>query len=157
VSETIGGSSATGIQLDGSGNIFLSGYAADSDFPVTPDAIVADSPIPSSVYDGSTSAFVVKINPSATAVEFSTLLGGGNSESDLGNAIALDSGGNVYVTGTAGGGFPVTAGVFQPTFPSGSPGNAFVSKLALSPKVQNHYLSQTAVSASLPRLIRVLG
>src|SRR5262249_46636853 len=59
----------------------------------------------------------------------STYLGSGTS---LGNAIAVDSAGNSYVTGqTLSPRFPVTSGAFQQICPSGtnSCSNAFVTKL----------------------------
>lgn len=59
---------------------------------------------------------------------FLTYLGGSGIDSI--NAIALDSGANVYVAGsTASTDFPVTAGVFQSTFKSVHSANAFVAKM----------------------------
>src|SRR6266481_3549123 len=61
---------------------------------------------------------------------YSTYLGG--SSGDAGYSIAVDSGGNVYVTGLAGSkDFPTTAGTFQTTNHAlyGFAGNAFVTKL----------------------------
>jgi beta-propeller repeat-containing protein len=49
---------------------------------------------------------------------YSTYLGG--SADDQGNAIAVDTAGNAYVTGTtSSANFPTTAGAFQPTFRGG--------------------------------------
>ncbi|PYV23345.1 MAG: hypothetical protein DMG24_14215, partial [Acidobacteria bacterium] len=61
---------------------------------------------------------------------YSTYLGGGAA--DTGQAIALDSSGNAYVTGsTASSNFPVIAGAFQGAYAgAGSSGNAFVAKIA---------------------------
>ena len=77
-----------------------------------------------------TSPFVVKFNSTGTGLVYSTYFGGGGGGQGYG--IALDSGGNVYVTGsTWATDFPTTAGVFQPTKP-GSAGftSAFVFKIA---------------------------
>src|SRR5262249_35260993 len=70
-------------------------------------------------------------DPSQTLVidpvlAYSTYLGG--SMDDVGNAIAVDSGGNVYVTGdTTSTDFP-TASPMQPSYGGGT-SNAFVAKL----------------------------
>ncbi|MED1951789.1 SBBP repeat-containing protein [Brevibacillus centrosporus] len=64
-------------------------------------------------------------------LEYSTYLGGGNFE--VGFAVAIDSTGNAYVTGstdtpeTAAVPFPITPGAFQTTF--GGTRDAFVAKL----------------------------
>ena len=46
---------------------------------------------------GGSDAFVTKIKPDGSALEYSTYLGGNNYE--YGNAIAVDTSGAVYVTG----------------------------------------------------------
>src|SRR4030095_11436347 len=43
-------------------------------------------------------AFVTKLNSSGSGLLFSTRLGGSNDE--IGNGIAIDGSGNIYVTGT---------------------------------------------------------
>jgi len=57
---------------------------------------------------------------------YSTYLGG--SGGSLGFGITVDAGGNAYVTGSTGPGFPTTPGAFQTAF-RGSTDDAFVSKL----------------------------
>jgi len=57
-------------------------------------------------------AFVTKLNPSATAIVFSTYLGG--SGSDQATALALDSSGNVWLTGaTSSTNFPLLNAVYS--------------------------------------------
>jgi hypothetical protein len=69
---------------------------------------------------------VTKLNASGTALVYSTYLGG--SGGDYGSGIALDAGGNAYVSGyTSSGNFPTTPGAFQRVL-NGS-FNIFVTKL----------------------------
>ena len=72
----------------------------------------------------SVDAFVAKLNAAGSALTYSTYLGGGGSAEA--SAIAVDSAGNAYITGSAGGGFP-TVKPLQAT-PTPSAG-AFVAEL----------------------------
>jgi uncharacterized repeat protein (TIGR01451 family) len=114
----------TGIAVDSAGNAYVTGYTGSTDFPVTAGAF-------KTVTNLSVSAFVTKLNPGGSALVYSTYLGGtGNTNRDSGHGIAVDSGGNAYVTGTAtSADFPTTPGAFQPTSggPSGTD-DAFVTK-----------------------------
>lgn len=102
------------IAVDSQGNSYVTGQTAAIDFPTTPGAFQTN-------YGGG-DAFVAKLNPSGTALVYSTYL---NSAS--GNGIAVDSAGNAYVTGEAGPtSFPTTAGAFQ-SVPTGY--DTFVTKL----------------------------
>jgi hypothetical protein len=112
---------AAGIAIDSVGDAYLVGRARSPDFPVTPGAFQTACGNPNSCV----SAFVTEMNPTGTALVYSTYLGG--SGSDTGTGIALDSAGNAYVTGFTGAGFPTTPGAFQTTF--GGNGNAFVTEL----------------------------
>ena len=82
-------------------------------------------------------AFVTKINPTGSALIYSTLLGGSpvpgvpTDSSDQAFGIAIDSAGNAYVTGMARApGFPTTPTAYQP-FNRGF-ADAFISKLEMS-------------------------
>lgn len=102
-----------GIALDGSGNVYLTGLTASTNFPVTTNAI--STKLNSSAYFGyyTDDAFVTKLDASGTNLLYSTFLGGGGP--DEGNAIALDGSGNIYVAGdTASADFPTneTTAVF---------------------------------------------
>jgi hypothetical protein len=56
-----------------------------------------------------TDAFVAKLNPEGTALVYATYLGG--SDQDLALGLAVNSSGNVYLTGgTHSRDFPITAG-----------------------------------------------
>jgi hypothetical protein len=85
------------IALDASGNVYVTGTTASTDFPVV-------NPLPgaNNFLHGPADAFVSKLSFSGSALSlaFSTYLGG--SGYDAGTAIAVDSSGNVYVTGATG-------------------------------------------------------
>ncbi|GAA0341645.1 SBBP repeat-containing protein [Actinoallomurus spadix] len=122
-SRYLGGSDYTeadGLAVDASGNAYLTGLTASSDFPTTAGA-VQGSP------GGALDAFVTELSPADGALIYSTYLGGTGSE--LGYEIAVGSSGNAYVTGvTDSTDFPTTAGAFQTTFRGGYT-DAFVTAL----------------------------
>ena len=94
------------IAVDGSKDAVVTGTAfpVSSSFPTTAGAF-------QTVSGGG--AFVTKLNSSGTGVVFSTDLSG-SSDVTEGGSIALDSAGNIYVTGRTGSlDFPVTASAFQ--------------------------------------------
>ncbi len=89
------------------GDVILIGYTSSSDFPKTSGVI-------DRTFQGSTEAFVTKMNGNLDSLVFSTFLGG-NSD-DIAEGIDLDPDGNIYVTGyTFSANFPVTPGVFNET------------------------------------------
>ncbi len=93
-----------GIAVDAQGSAYLTGSTTSTDFPLA-SALQGTK-------DAVSDAFVVKLNPAGTALVYSTYLGANGD--DIGNAIAVDSQGNAYVTGLTGSGsFPTTPGVFQ--------------------------------------------
>ena len=116
----IGGSGADigkGITVDSSGNAYITGSTDSSGFPTA-------TPFQRS-NGGSTDAFVTKLNPTGSALIYSTYLGG--RLADSGNGIAIDAVGNAYVTGEANStNFPIANG-FQLTNAGSSDG--FVAKL----------------------------
>src|SRR5208282_4023564 len=90
---------AYGISLDTTGAAYITGYTQSPDFPIA-------NPLQPSLKGGQNS-FVAKIAPSGLSLVYSTYLGG--SVTERGNAIAIDSNGNAYVTGfTYSPDFPVT-------------------------------------------------
>jgi len=99
------------IAVDSTDSAYITGYTSSANFPVTPGAYQ------SSCSGGSCAtnfdAFVTKLNPTGTALVYSTYLGG-NSK-DYGYGIAVDSSGDAFVVGTTfSSNFPTTAGVVQP-------------------------------------------
>ena len=118
----LGGSSndvGTAIAVDASGNTYLAGYTYSSDFPVL-------NPYDRSLGHSDEDVFVAKLNPTGSALVYCTYLGGAKGL-DIATDIAVDAGGNAYVTGmTSGAYFPVTAGAYQTGV---AEGGAFVTKL----------------------------
>jgi hypothetical protein len=114
-----GGTYGVGIALDTMGNAYLTGGTDASDFPTTPGAYQASQP-------GIQNAFVTKLNPSGSALVYSTYLGGASY--DFGGGIALDRLGQAYVGGSTNStDFPTTEGAFQTSVAGGN--NGFVTKL----------------------------
>ena len=121
----LGGSfadSGTGIAVDPSGNIFITGSTVSTDFPI-------HGAVFQPTYGGGNSdAFVAELNPSnpaATALVYSTYLGGTNT--DVATGLAVDITDDVFVAGqTCSLDFPLSAPL-QET-PGGNC-DAFVSKI----------------------------
>jgi uncharacterized protein (TIGR03437 family) len=119
------GDIALGLAVDGSGSAYIAGYTFSSDFPTTKGALQATNP----ACTNCEAAFVSKLNPSGTALVYSTYLAASGGVSAA-NAISVDGFGNAYVVGAANSGFPVTAGAFQAVDRAGTGFNAFVTKLS---------------------------
>lgn len=122
----LGGSDDDGVYdlaVDPQGNTYVTGWTDSDDFPIQGNSITAT---PSGTYV----SFVAEINPTGTALVYSTYLGG--TGGDFGDGIALDQNGYVYLTGdTSSTDFPVTSSnAFQTALGSGAGGNAYVSKLS---------------------------
>jgi hypothetical protein len=103
-------------------NIIATGLAGTSVAPQFPTTLGAYDRIWNG---GNYDAFVAKLNADGTALIFSTFLGGTND--DRGTGIALDSSGNIYITGYCGAGFPTTIGAYDRTYSAVL--DAFVTKL----------------------------
>ncbi len=122
------------IAVDSAGNVYLTGATDSTTFPTM-------SPM-QATNGGNTDVFVTKLNASGSARVYSTYLGGSNL--DYGNAIAVDTAGNAYVTGyTISTNFPTT----NPLQANNAGGSAdvFVTKLnaAGSARVYSTYLGGT--------------
>ena len=113
-----------GIAVDSSGNAYVTGLTYSNDFPTAnPFQGTCLSCNPS--LHNSYNAFVAKLNPTGSALVYSTYLGG--THNDQGNGIAVDSSGNAYVTGWTNSSDIPTANPLQATY--GGNGDAFVAKL----------------------------
>jgi hypothetical protein len=79
------------IAADASGNAYVTGTTTATDFP-TVNPLQATN-------RGNGDAFITKINPSGSALVYSTYVGGGTG-ADVGRGIAVDLSGAVYVAGS---------------------------------------------------------
>lgn len=116
---------AKAVAVDGSGNVYVTGYTESTSFPTTSGAYRTTCSTCSFSYPD---VFVTKLSP-VGAIVYSTYVGDNNT-SDKGYGIAVDSSGNAYVTGEtwwpgSGAGFPIVNGF---PFTSGNSG-AIVFKL----------------------------
>ena len=107
----LGGSAsdgATGISVDSSGYAYVTGATGSTDFPTTAGAFQT------SATDSSarTHAFATKLNPTGSALIYSTYLAG--THDDFSTISALDSSGYLYVAGgTISKDFPTTPGAYR--------------------------------------------
>jgi hypothetical protein len=109
-----------GIAVDSTGAVYVVGNTFSADFPAGAGALDA------TLSGGGTDVFVTKLNPSGSAVVYSTYLGG--SDFDEGQSIAVNASGAAYVAGgTSSTDFPVTSGAFDSSF--NGVVDAFVTKL----------------------------
>ena len=119
---------ALAIAVDSSGNAYITGNTTSANLPATAGAL-------STTYQGNGDAFFAKLNAAGSSVLYSSYLGGVDSDSGIG--IAVNSSGNIYLTGsTRSSNFP-TASAFQTTFGGGTCGtgscfDAFVSQVDAS-------------------------
>src|SRR5713226_7165161 len=116
---------ATGIAVNSSGEVYVTGFTSSSNFPTVSPLQIANG--------GGFDTFVAKLNSAGSAFLYSTYLGGSANESDTSNVtstnpIALDSASNAYITGyTASTNFP-TASPLQAAKGAGQ--DAFVAKIS---------------------------
>ncbi len=107
-----GDDSGSSITRDSSGNIYVAGSTASTNFPTVGPAF--------STNKGLTDISVTKIDPTGANIIYSTYIGG--SGIDRASAIAVDASGNAYVVGRVGNtstDFPTTAGSFASAYRGG--------------------------------------
>ena len=129
-SAVFGGSASEGasaIDLDAAGNAWITGSTSSADYPTT--AGTADRSL-----NGGADAFISELNASGSALLYSTLQGG--SQSDIGLDVAVDAVGDVYVSGhTFSLDYPATVGAFDTVWAGDLLifwGDAFVTKIDVS-------------------------
>lgn len=119
----IGGSAIDigyGIAIDNNGNAYITGKTASLNFPKTTGAF--QTTLSNSFHD----AFITKLNPTGTALVYSTYLGGTNE--DIGYSIAVNPNGEALVAGsTKSTNFDTTAASFQTTI--GGAMDVFITKI----------------------------
>jgi uncharacterized protein (TIGR03437 family) len=116
------------LAIDTAGNVYVTGQTLSDDFPVANAYQARKEPA------GAYTAFVTALNPTGTALVYSTYLGGSTSGGggggyDIGAAIVWDNFDNgVYIVGTTASlDFPTTAGAFQKVYSGNF--TAFVARL----------------------------
>ena len=119
-----GSEEGQGIAVDGSGNVYVTGWTASSNFP-TQDPYQETKAGNENIWD----VFVTKLSSSGSTLTYSTYLGGGSY--DFGTGIAVDGSGNAYITGcTQSSDFP-TQNPYQAIY-AGGIYDAFITKLSPS-------------------------
>ena len=143
----------TGIVVNAAGNATVVGRTTSADFPTTPGALKQAIAAPIENYGSASDGFLTQLNPSGSALVYSTLLGSSNGDSIAG--VATDSSGVFYVAGTTLSLiFPTTPGAFQVSSQKPQPisalaalNSAFVTKIDLSsPTACNVQLSSSGTS-----------
>jgi hypothetical protein len=110
-----------GIAVDAFGNAYITGETASIDFPTA-------NALQPAYGGGFEDGFVTKIDPSGSALIYSTYLGG--SDEDVGQGIAVDRFRNAYVAGfTNSTNFP-TANALQPAPAVAGVVQAFIAKIS---------------------------
>jgi aldose sugar dehydrogenase len=107
-----GDDSGSSIAIDTSGNVYIAGTTASTNFPTHGPAYPNNK--------GLSDIFVTKIDSTGSNIVYSTYIGG--SGLDRADGITLDSSGNAYVVGRVGDtsvDFPTTPGSLAPTYRGG--------------------------------------
>jgi len=109
---------AHSLALDAAGNIYVVGYTFNNDFPILNGFQTTPR--------GAQEAYLVKFENSTGTLQFSSYLGG--TQSDRAFGVAVDAAGNAFVAGsTISSNFPVLS-AFQPRFGEGLR-DAFLTKI----------------------------
>ncbi|HUB79012.1 MAG TPA: SBBP repeat-containing protein [Bryobacteraceae bacterium] len=136
-STLIAGASSAVMAVDASGNAYLSGLGIP---PATAGAYQADP----------AAGFIAKLNPAGDQLLYSALING------YPTAIAIDSGGAVYVTGATvpGSNFPATTGAFETTY---TPATCFALDPGESTECATAFVLKLKPDGSAPAYATLLG
>ena len=112
---------AWSLQAGSDSTVFIAGATASTDFPVTAGAV-------SAMLHGERDATLARLSPDGSSLFYSTYLGG--SDVDQARGVAVDTPGDVVITGsTSSTDFPTTSQAFDTTYNGG--GDIFLTKLRL--------------------------
>lgn len=126
-SVTFGGSRSdvgSGVAIDPANDAFVTGTSTSTNFPCS---TTNSDGFLHATNSGGRDVFVTAFNPDASALLYSTLLGG--QKNDFGYGIAVDPAGNAYVVGQTASTNFATPGAFQ-TFRNGT-NDSFLAKILL--------------------------
>lgn len=111
---------AGAIAVDAAGRAVVTGYSESSGYPTTFAAY-------DQTYNGGGDVVVTKLLADGAGLAYSTFVGGSSFEGGYG--VAIDLGGNAFVSGiTSSTNFPTSSGAFQKVYGGGT-GDAFVIKV----------------------------
>ncbi len=114
-----------GISLDASDDAYILAYTASSTFQIV-NGIENVSDQGDQYLPGDNDLLVIEVNPNGSAELFASYLGGSGNETP--GSLALDSAGNIYITGTtASSDFPATQGSYQEVISGNA--DAFIAKI----------------------------
>jgi len=122
-------------KVDASGSFYVTGTTTSTTPAVNSALLVGPFPAtvgayqttPPSIYP---SGFVMKLNPSGSALSYATFLGAQTDQPNQVLSLAVDSSGAAYVAGSASAGWPTTTGAFQTANADALYDDGFVSKLS---------------------------
>lgn len=144
------------IAIDDAGNAYVTGQTSSNDFP-TVNAFRSTLS-----FAGGTDAFVTRLNPTGSALVYSTYLSGQFGARGWG--IAVNNQNFAFVTGTTSVGFPVTANAFESTnFNSGFMAKLCTNCSGASSLVYSTFLAHTgsaegrAIAADVASNVYVTG
>ncbi len=109
---TPGSTTVSGVALDASRDIWLSGFTEDPQFPLVHPLETT----PASLENGTgiAAGFLSEFNPAGTSLLFSTYFAGQASAANIAG-LAIDTSGNVHIAGTVGDDLYTTQGVYLGT------------------------------------------
>jgi len=99
-----------GIDINMTGDAFITGYSTSSNFPTTSGAF-------DRTHNGANDVIVSKLNSAGSSLVYSTYIGG--RYDDYGRGIKVDSNGNPYIVGfsdDANPGYPTTTGAYNTNY-----------------------------------------
>ena len=129
---------ARALTPDGAGGGVVSGETQSQNFPTTDGAYQRN-------LAGPRDAFIVQLNSEGSALIYSTLLGGNDSEFAF--ALTSDGAGGVVVGGLTNGNLPTTEGAFQRNYGGGQT-DGFVARLSLDGNGDDDLLYSTYLGGS---------